>query len=54
MIHAIINDMFTPGQAETHLALIRQHLRLVPRPPDGGWRMLDEVRSPQGDRRAGN
>ena len=26
MIHAIINDMFTPGQAETHLALIRQHL----------------------------
>jgi cellobiose phosphorylase len=26
MIHAIINDMFTPGQAETHLALIRKHL----------------------------
>jgi cellobiose phosphorylase len=26
MIHAIINDMFTPGQAETHLALIREHL----------------------------
>ncbi len=26
MIHAIINDMFTPEQAETHLALIRQHL----------------------------
>ncbi|MEI8037892.1 MAG: hypothetical protein WCJ14_05835 [Verrucomicrobiota bacterium] len=26
MIHAIINDMFTPRQAEAHLALIRQHL----------------------------
>ncbi|MES2470232.1 MAG: hypothetical protein V4675_23265 [Verrucomicrobiota bacterium] len=26
MIHAIINDMFTPQQAESHLALIRQHL----------------------------
>jgi 1,2-beta-oligoglucan phosphorylase len=26
MIHAIINDMFTPRQAETHLALIRSHL----------------------------
>jgi 1,2-beta-oligoglucan phosphorylase len=26
MIHAIINDMFTPEQAETHLALIRKHL----------------------------
>jgi cellobiose phosphorylase len=26
MIHAIINDMFTPRQAETHLALIRGHL----------------------------
>ena len=26
MIHAIINDMFTPGQAETHLGLIRDHL----------------------------
>ena len=26
MIHAIINDMFTPEQAETHLGLIRQHL----------------------------
>ena len=26
MIHAIINDMFTPGQAETHLTLIRKHL----------------------------
>ena len=26
MIHAIINDMFTPRQAETHLALIRKHL----------------------------
>ncbi|MES2657543.1 MAG: hypothetical protein V4689_02940 [Verrucomicrobiota bacterium] len=26
MIHAIINDMFTPAQAETHLALIRDHL----------------------------
>jgi len=26
MIHAIINDMFTPDQAASHLALIRQHL----------------------------
>lgn len=26
MIHAIINDMLTPSQAETHLVLIRQHL----------------------------
>jgi hypothetical protein len=26
MIHAIINDMFTPNQAEEHLALIRDHL----------------------------
>lgn len=26
MIHAIINDMFTPAQAESHLALIREHL----------------------------
>ncbi|MEI6536767.1 MAG: hypothetical protein WCN98_15580, partial [Verrucomicrobiaceae bacterium] len=26
MIHAIINDMFTPQQAEAHLAIIRQHL----------------------------
>lgn len=26
MIHAIINDMFTPAQAETHLGLIREHL----------------------------
>ncbi len=26
MIHAIINDMFTPQQAETHLGLIRKHL----------------------------
>ena len=26
MVHAIINDMFTPKQAETHLALIREHL----------------------------
>jgi cellobiose phosphorylase len=26
MIHAIINDMFTPRQAEAHLALIREHL----------------------------
>ncbi len=26
MIHAIINDMFTPRQAETHLDLIRKHL----------------------------
>ena len=26
MIHAIINDMFTPVQAEAHLALIREHL----------------------------
>ncbi|MEY3897584.1 MAG: hypothetical protein RLZZ214_3105 [Verrucomicrobiota bacterium] len=26
MIHAIINDMFSPTQAETHLALIRDHL----------------------------
>lgn len=26
MIHAIINDMLTPTQADAHLALIRQHL----------------------------
>ncbi len=26
MIHAIINDMFSPGQAAAHLALIRNHL----------------------------
>lgn len=26
MIHAIINDMFTPAQAESHLRLIRDHL----------------------------
>jgi cellobiose phosphorylase len=26
MIHAIINDMFTPRQAEAHLGIIRQHL----------------------------
>lgn len=26
MIHAIINDMFNPEQAEAHLALIREHL----------------------------
>jgi cellobiose phosphorylase len=26
MIHAIINDMFTPAQAQSHLALIRKHL----------------------------
>ena len=26
MIHAIINDMFTPAQAQTHLNLIREHL----------------------------
>ncbi|RYD46227.1 MAG: hypothetical protein EOP85_07870, partial [Verrucomicrobiaceae bacterium] len=26
MIHAVINDMFTPEQAETHLGLIRRHL----------------------------
>ncbi len=26
MIHAIINDMFSPEQAEAHLALIRSHL----------------------------
>jgi cellobiose phosphorylase len=26
MIHAIINDMFTPQQAEQHLTLIREHL----------------------------
>jgi 1,2-beta-oligoglucan phosphorylase len=26
MIHAIINDMFTPQQAEQHLAIIREHL----------------------------
>jgi len=26
MIHAIINDMFTPRQAEAHLRLIRKHL----------------------------
>jgi cellobiose phosphorylase len=26
MIHAIINGMFTPPQAETHLGLIREHL----------------------------
>jgi cellobiose phosphorylase len=26
MVHAIINDMFTPAQAEAHLSLIRKHL----------------------------
>ena len=26
MIHAVINDMFTPAQAENHLRLIREHL----------------------------
>ncbi|MFQ3577634.1 MAG: hypothetical protein SNJ52_01300, partial [Verrucomicrobiia bacterium] len=26
MIHAIINDMFTPGEAQAHLSLIRHHL----------------------------
>ncbi|MEO5714318.1 MAG: hypothetical protein ABIT37_12595, partial [Luteolibacter sp.] len=26
MIHAVINDMFTPAQAENHLQLIREHL----------------------------
>jgi cellobiose phosphorylase len=31
MIHAIINDMFTPQQAETHLKLIQEHLQ----GPDG-------------------
>lgn len=36
MIHAIINDMFSPEQAEFHLALIRKHLL----GPDGG-RLFD-------------
>ncbi len=37
MIHAIINDMFTPTQAEHHLGLIRQHLL----GPDGA-RLFDQ------------
>ncbi|GAA5122460.1 hypothetical protein JIN84_10030 [Luteolibacter yonseiensis] len=36
MIHAIINDMFSPAQAEFHLALIREHLS----GPDGA-RLFD-------------
>jgi cellobiose phosphorylase len=37
MIHAVINDMFTPEQAETHLALIRENLL----GPDGA-RLFDQ------------
>jgi 1,2-beta-oligoglucan phosphorylase len=37
MIHAIINDMFTPRQASAHLALIRTHLT----GPDGA-RLFDK------------
>ncbi|RYD23516.1 MAG: hypothetical protein EOP88_03860 [Verrucomicrobiaceae bacterium] len=37
MIHAIINDMFSPDQAEAHLALIRKHLT----GPDGA-RLFDK------------
>ncbi len=37
MIHAIINDMLTPKQAEAHLALIREHLL----GPDGA-RLFDK------------
>jgi cellobiose phosphorylase len=37
MIHAVINDMFTPRQAEAHLALIRSHLT----GPDGA-RLFDK------------
>jgi 1,2-beta-oligoglucan phosphorylase len=39
MIHAILSDLFTPEQARTHVALIREHLlapdgaRLFDRPP---------------------
>ena len=36
MIHAVINDMFTPRQAEAHLGLIREHLS----GPDGA-RLFD-------------
>lgn len=37
MIHAVINDMFTPRQAEHHLAVIRKHLS----GPDGA-RLFDK------------
>lgn len=37
MIHAVINDMFTPRQAKNHLALIRKHLT----GPDGA-RLFDK------------
>jgi cellobiose phosphorylase len=43
MIHAIINDMFTPEQAEKHLALIREHLL----GPDGA-RLFDRPMAYQG------
>ncbi len=43
MIHAIINDMFTPRQAEAHLALIRKHLL----GPDGA-RLFDHPMVYQG------
>lgn len=37
MIHAIINDMFSPEQAQSHLAIIREHLS----GPDGA-RLFDK------------
>ncbi len=43
MIHAIINDMFSPTQAEAHLALIRTHLL----GPDGA-RLFDIPMAYQG------
>ncbi len=43
MIHAIINDMFTPEQAEKHLTLIRKHLL----GPDGA-RLFDRPMAYQG------
>lgn len=43
MIHAIINDMFSPAQAEAHLAIIRKHLL----GPDGA-RLFDHPMAYQG------
>ena len=43
MIHAIINDMFSPQQAAAHLAIIRQHLL----GPDGA-RLFDRPMAYQG------
>jgi cellobiose phosphorylase len=43
MIHAIINDMFSPAQAEAHLGIIREHLL----GPDGA-RLFDRPMAYQG------